>query len=69
VLTTAGDLAFGGGREGYLLALDARSGELLWRAALGGQINSAPMSYAVGGRQYIAIAAGSALFVFALPER
>jgi alcohol dehydrogenase (cytochrome c) len=68
VLSTAGDLVFGGGREGYLLALDARSGELLWRESLGGQINSAPMSYAVDGRQYIAIAAGSALFTFALPQ-
>jgi alcohol dehydrogenase (cytochrome c) len=68
VLSTAGDLVFGGGREGYFLALDARSGELLWRASLGGQINSAPMSYAVDGRQYVAIAAGSALFAFALPE-
>ncbi|HVY63258.1 MAG TPA: PQQ-dependent dehydrogenase, methanol/ethanol family [Gammaproteobacteria bacterium] len=66
VLSTAGDLVFGGGREGYLLALDAKSGELLWRASLGGQINSAPMSFAVNGRQYVAIAAGSALFAFAL---
>jgi hypothetical protein len=33
---------------------------------VGGQINSAPMSYAVGGRQYIAVAAGSALFTFRL---
>ena len=69
VLSTAGDLVFGGGREGYLLALDARSGELLWRSSLGGQINAAPMSFAVNGRQYIAIAAGSALFAFALPQR
>jgi alcohol dehydrogenase (cytochrome c) len=68
VLSTAGDLVFGGGREGYFLALDARTGELLWRASLGGQINSAPMSYAVNGRQFVAIAAGSALFTFALPE-
>jgi alcohol dehydrogenase (cytochrome c) len=68
VLTTAGDLVFGGGREGYLLALDARSGELLWRAPLGGQVNAGPMSYAVDGRQFIAVAAGSALFSFALPE-
>ncbi|MEO8464742.1 MAG: PQQ-dependent dehydrogenase, methanol/ethanol family [Gammaproteobacteria bacterium] len=66
VLSTAGDLVFGGGREGYLLALDARSGELLWRSSLGGQINSAPMTFAVNGRQYVAIAAGSALFAFAL---
>jgi alcohol dehydrogenase (cytochrome c) len=69
VLSTAGDLVFGGGREGYFLALDANTGELLWRESLGGQINSAPMSYSVGGRQYVAIAAGSALFSFALPAR
>jgi alcohol dehydrogenase (cytochrome c) len=68
VLTTAGDVVFGGGREGYFLALDARTGELLWRQSLGGQINAAPMTYAIDGRQYVAIAAGSALFSFALPS-
>jgi alcohol dehydrogenase (cytochrome c) len=68
VLTTATDLLFSGGKEGYFLALDARTGELLWRAALGGQINAGPMSYAVGGRQYVAIAAGNALFSFALRQ-
>jgi alcohol dehydrogenase (cytochrome c) len=31
VLTTASDLLFAGGREGYFFALDARNGELLWR--------------------------------------
>jgi alcohol dehydrogenase (cytochrome c) len=68
VLTTATDLAFGGGREGYFFALDARTGELLWRESLGGQINAGAMSYAVDGKQYIAIAAGSALFTFTLPN-
>ena len=69
VLTTASDVVFSGGREGYFFALDARTGELLWKASVGGQVNAGPMSYAVGGRQYVAIAAGSALFSFALPER
>jgi alcohol dehydrogenase (cytochrome c) len=67
-LSTAGDVVFGGGKEGYFVALDARSGELLWKVSVGGQVNSAPMSYAVGGKQYVAIAAGSALFTFSLPE-
>jgi len=31
VLTTASDLLFSGGREGYFYALDARSGALIWR--------------------------------------
>ena len=66
VLTTASDLVFGGGKEGYFFALDARTGALLWKAALGGQINSGPMSYAVDGKQYVTIAAGSALFAFGL---
>ena len=35
VLTTASDLLFSGGREGYFFALDARNGALLWKATLG----------------------------------
>jgi alcohol dehydrogenase (cytochrome c) len=68
VLTTASDLLFSGGREGYFYALDDRTGQLLWKASLGGQINSAPMSYALHGRQYVAVSAGTALFTFALRE-
>lgn len=66
VLTTASDVLFSGGKEGYFFALDARTGALLWKTALGGQINSGPMSYAVNGRQYVTVAAGNALFCFAL---
>jgi alcohol dehydrogenase (cytochrome c) len=67
-LSTASDLVFRGGRKGYFYALNARTEELLWRTALGGQVNSAPMSYMVDGKQYVAIAAGSALFAFKLKE-
>jgi alcohol dehydrogenase (cytochrome c) len=66
VLTTASDVLFSGGKEGYFFALDARSGDLLWKVALGGQVNAGPMTYSVDGRQYITIAAGSSLFAFAL---
>ncbi len=66
ILTTASDLLFSGGREGYFYALDSRRGTLLWKASVGGQINSGPISYAVNGRQYVAVAAGNALFAFAL---
>jgi alcohol dehydrogenase (cytochrome c) len=68
VLTTASDLLFSGGREGYFYALNARTGDLLWKLSLGGQVNSGPMSYSVNGRQYIAVAAGSSLFSFALRQ-
>ena len=68
LLTTATDLLFGGGREGYFHAFDARSGALLWKVSLGGQVDSGPMSYQVDGKQYITVAAGHALFTFALRE-
>ncbi len=66
VLTTATDLVFAGGREGYFYALDAKNGNLLWKAMVGGQVASGPITYAVGGRQYIAFNAGNAMFVYAL---
>ncbi len=68
VLTTGSDLLFSGGREGYFYALDARTGALLWKANVGGQVNSGPMSYSVDGRQYVAVSAGGALFVYALRQ-
>jgi alcohol dehydrogenase (cytochrome c) len=66
VLTTGSDLLFAGGREGYFFALDARTGEQLWKTSVGGQVSAGPMSYSVNGKQYVAISAGSVLFVYAL---
>jgi alcohol dehydrogenase (cytochrome c) len=66
LLTTASGLVFTGGREGYVYALDARTGKELWKAHLGGQINMAPITYSVGGRQYVAVIAGRTLVSFAL---
>jgi len=68
ILTTATDLLFAGGREGYFFAIDARSGEMLWKGNVGGQVSAGPMAYAVNGKQYVAIAAGSALFVYGLRQ-
>jgi alcohol dehydrogenase (cytochrome c) len=68
ILTTATDLLFTGGREGYFMALDARTGALLWKASVGGQVSSGPMSYSAGGKQYVAIAAGNSLFVYGLRQ-
>jgi alcohol dehydrogenase (cytochrome c) len=66
ILTTASDLLFTGGREGYFQALDAKTGKLLWRASLGGQIVMAPVTYQVGGRQYVSVVSGNTLVTFAL---
>jgi alcohol dehydrogenase (cytochrome c) len=68
ILTTASDLVFSGGREGNFFALDARNGALLWKAALGGSVASGPITYSAGGRQYVAVAAGTSLFTFALRQ-
>ena len=68
ILTTASDLLFVGGREGYFMAMDARNGELLWKAVVGGQVSAGPMSYSVNGKQYVAISAGNSLFVYGLRE-
>ncbi len=66
ILTTATDVLFSGNREGYAFALDARTGALLWKANVGGQVSNGPITFVVGGRQHVAIAAGSSLFVYAL---
>jgi alcohol dehydrogenase (cytochrome c) len=66
VLTTATNLLFTGNREEHFFALDARTGEELWRTSLGGAVANGPVAYAVKGRQHVAVAAGNALFVFGL---
>ena len=44
VLSTASDLVFAGGREGYFYALDARDGSLLWKTNVGGNVASGARS-------------------------
>jgi len=68
ILTTASDLLFVGGREGYFQALNARTGALLWKQNLGGEIIAGPISFEVDGKQYVTIASGNSLFAFALRE-
>ncbi len=68
LLTTATDLLFTGGREGYFQALDARTGALLWKAGVGGTAAAGPIAFEIDGKQRVAIAAGHALFVYGLPE-
>jgi len=67
ILTTASDVLFTGGREGYFHALDARTGKLLWKTKAGGDIAMGPMTYQVNRKQYVAFSAGSSLFSYALP--
>ena len=66
VLATAGGVVFSGTNEGNFFALDAATGKPLWEIQTGGAINANPISFAIDGKQYVAIAAGQALFVFGL---
>ncbi|MBP6820395.1 MAG: PQQ-binding-like beta-propeller repeat protein [Acidobacteria bacterium] len=67
VVTTAGGVAFASSNDGNLIALDSRTGKYLWHYYTGARIVASPMAYAVNGKQYVAIAGQSAIFVFALP--
>jgi alcohol dehydrogenase (cytochrome c) len=67
VLSTAGGLVFTGDAEGNFIAMDAASGKPLWHFQMGGAVYAAPMAFAVDGKEYVAIAAGSAIYAFGLP--
>lgn len=57
-LSTAGGLVFVGTQDGLLVALDARTGEPLWEFHLGAPVTGPPISFGVGGKQYIAVVTG-----------
>ena len=67
VVATAGNVTFASSNDGNLIALDSRTGKYLWHYYTGARIVASPMAYAVNGKQYVAIASQSAIFVFALP--
>lgn len=67
VMTTAGGLVFFADEQQSFEAVDAATGAPLWHFDTGQDIHASPMSYEAGGKQYVAIAAGTDLFTFALP--
>ena len=59
VVATAGDVVFYGTMEGFLKAVDARTGELLWQFKTGSGIVGQPISYrGPDGKQYVAVVSG-----------
>ena len=61
-LTTAGGLAFVGDLDRYFRAFDVRTGEILWETRLGSAASGFPVSYAAGGKQYVAVPSGLGIF-------
>jgi PQQ-dependent dehydrogenase (methanol/ethanol family) len=66
VLSTAGNLVFHGETAGGFAAVDARTGKTLWSFPTNDSWRSSPMTYTVGTKQYVAVAAGTNVIAFTL---
>lgn len=62
VLTTAGGLAFVGDLDRWFKAFDVETGKVLWQTRLGAPLHGYPVTYAVNGRQYVAVPTGMGVF-------
>ncbi len=58
VLSTAGGIAFVGDLDRYFKGVDVKTGKLLWQTRLGTSVQGHPVSFAIGGKQYIAVTTG-----------
>ena len=54
-MSTAGNLVFVGDLDRRFRAFDVRTGEILWETRLGTSVQGHPVSFAVDGKQYIAV--------------
>ena len=61
MLTTAGDLVFHGDMNRRFRAFDVYTGKQLWEGIVGGHVSVSTISYAVNGKQYIAIMTGDGM--------
>ncbi|MDQ6699214.1 MAG: PQQ-binding-like beta-propeller repeat protein [Acidobacteriota bacterium] len=68
VLSTAGGVLLFGEDGGAFAAADAKSGKILWRFPMNHTWKASPMTYMADGRQYVAVAAGSYIIAFGLPD-
>jgi glucose dehydrogenase len=68
LLGTAGGVLFYGDPGGDFVAMDERDGKTLWHLPTSGINKASPMTYAVNGRQFIAVAIGPNIMCFGLPE-
>ena len=67
LLSTAGGVVFFCEDSGAFAAVDAKTGKLLWHFETSELWKASPMTYLAGGKQFVAVAAGSHVVAFALP--
>ena len=67
-LATGGDLVFYGDPHGFLNAADARTGKVLWQYQTGSWVRATPITYRIGGKQYVALTTLQGLLVFRLRD-
>ena len=68
-MATAGDLVFQAlGSDGFV-ALDARTGQVLFRLEEEGNVRASPLTYAVDGKQFVTVVATDRIVALALPSR
>ena len=61
VVATGGGLIFGGDDAGNFRAFDDKTGKVLWETNLNSPVSGFPISFAVGGKQYVAVSTGPSL--------
>jgi PQQ-dependent dehydrogenase (methanol/ethanol family) len=66
LLTTGSGLLFGGDANGRFRAYDQRSGEILWEVNLGSHVTGYPATFAIDGKQYVAVSTGGSLNTLSL---
>jgi glucose dehydrogenase len=66
VLATAGGVVFYGKPNGGFEAVDERDGKTLWHFETNVRMKASPMTFAVRGKQYVAVTAGPNILCFGL---
>lgn len=66
-LVTSGNLVFAGDEDGYLMALQADTGKLLWRVNTGNRLVTSPIAFELDRKQYVTMPSGGVVLTFALP--
>ena len=61
LVATGGGLLFGGDTNGHFRAFDQETGKVLWEINLGSPVTGYPVTYAAGGKQYVAVSTGNSL--------